>query len=200
MATKKQLYKKILLLEYFTIAWNLIEGVVSISIGLVSGSISLVAFGLESNIEVFSSVVTVWQLKGEGNGRRKPALKMISSALIVVAIYISFDAIKSFFDGHRPTPTITGIVAMSLITITMLMVGTLKKRLGHEMKDPVIVAESNFTLLDSALSASILCGLILNALMGWWWIDQLLALVIAGNAFWQGAKGISANKFLTRTI
>jgi divalent metal cation (Fe/Co/Zn/Cd) transporter len=69
--TKKQLNKKILILEYFTIAWNIVEGIISISIGIMSGSVSLFAFGLESNIEVFSSVVTIWELKGEDGERRK---------------------------------------------------------------------------------------------------------------------------------
>jgi len=170
-----------------------VEGIVSITIGIISGSVSLVAFGLESGIEVFSSSVTVWELRGAGNGRRKSALKMISGALIVVAIYIAFNAIKSFFEGHRPKPTLTGIVAMFFISLIMFFVGTLKKKLGKKMKNPVILAEANFTLLDSALSGSILCGLILNAILGWWWIDQFLALVIAGNAFREGLKGTVAN-------
>ncbi len=190
MISIKQYQRKILLFEYFTIAWNIVEGIVSITIGIISGSISLLAFGLESNIEVFSSVVTVWELKGIGNRRRKAALKMISWALIAVAIFIAFDAGKSFYDGNRPSPTMSGMIFMSLVTLVMFTVGSLKRNLGQKMKNPVILAESNFTLMDSGLSGSILCGLILNAIFGWWWVDQILALAIAVNAFRQGVKGI----------
>lgn len=191
MLTKRQMHKKILLFEYFTIAWNVVEGIVSITIGITSGSISLLAFGLESNIEVFSSVVTVWELKGVGNKRRESALKMISWALIAVAVYIAFDSVRSFFDVHHPVPTMAGMVFMSLVTLIMFTVGSMKRNLGRKMKNPVILAESNFTLMDSGLSGSILCGLILNAFMGWWWIDQILALGIAVNAFRQGVKGMN---------
>jgi divalent metal cation (Fe/Co/Zn/Cd) transporter len=190
MLSKKQCHRKILLLEYFTIAWNIVEGIVSITIGIVSGSVSLLAFGLESNIEVFSSVVTVWELKGVGNKRRRSALKMISWALIAVAIFITLDAVRSFFEGHRPTPTVAGMAFMLLVTVIMFIVGSLKRNLGRKMNNPVILAESNFTLMDSGLSGSILCGLILNATLGWWWVDQILALFIAVNAFRQGVKGI----------
>ena len=191
MLSKKQCHRKILLLEYFTIAWNIIEGIVSISIGIISGSVSLLAFGLESNIEVFSSVVTVWELKGVGNKRRGSALKMISWALITVAIFISLDAVRSFSGGHHSSPTVAGMVFMTLVTAIMFIVGSLKRNLGRKMKNPVILAESNFTLMDSGLSGSILCGLILNATLGWWLIDQILALAIAVNAFRQGMKGIN---------
>lgn len=193
MATKIQLHKKILLLEYFTIAWNVVEGIVSVTIGIMSGSISLFAFGLESSIEVFSSSVTVWELKCAGKGRRKSALKMISSALLLVAVYIAFNAIEYLLDGHRPESTMIGIAYMFLVSMVMSIVGTLKRNLGRKMKNPVILAEANFTFLDVALSCSIMCGLILNALLGWWWTDSMLALVIAGNAFREGIKGMLLN-------
>ncbi len=189
---KKQLHKKILFLEYFTILWNVFEGIISISIGVISGSVSLVAFGLESSIEVFSSSVAVWELNGAGSERRKAALKMISVALLIVAVYIAYNTTESFFGGHRAKPTMIGIVVMSLITVIMFVGGKAKRNLGLKMKNPVILAESNFTLMDSALSGSILCGLILNFLLGWWWTDQLLALVIALNAFKEGIKGVSS--------
>lgn len=187
---KKQLYKKVLALQYLTIAWNVIEGVVTISVGILTGSVSLFAFGLESWVEVFSSLVAVWELKGIGTVRRKSALKMISLALLVVAIYIAVNAIDSFIDGHHAKPTSLGMAYMASVTVVMFILGSVKRQFGHKMKNPVILAESNFTILDSALSGSILVGLLLNAWLGWWWTDQLLALLIAGNAFREGLSGV----------
>lgn len=148
----KKSNKKILLLEYFTIAWNVVEGVVAIAMGILTNSVSLFAFGLESNIEVFSSLVAVWNIKGENRGRDNFSLKMISSALFAVSIYIAFSAIKNLLDGHRPQTTILSILAMSVVSLVMFVVGTMKRRIGRDMHNSVIVAESNFTLLDATLS------------------------------------------------
>lgn len=187
---EKQLYKKILLLEYLTIGWNMLEGFIAITIGVISGSISLVAFGLESGIEVFSSVVTVWELKCEGNGRRDIALKLISVAFLFVAIYITISAINSLLDKDHSEPMIWGIIYMAMVSVVMYILGYLKRDLGKKMENPVIIAEANFTFLDVALSISILIGLIVHILLDWWWIDQILALIIALNAFVQGIIGL----------
>lgn len=191
--TNKPECKKILVLEYLTIAWNVVEGAVAITIGVLTGSISLLAFGLESGIEVFSSSITVWELKGTGDGRRKPALKLISLAFIAVAIYITITAINSFYHQKHPEPTMIGIVYMFLVSIIMSVLGWQKRIQGRKLNNPVILAEANFTFMDVALSSSVLLGLILNYWLDWSWVDQLLALVIAGNAFYHGIKGLKNN-------
>jgi divalent metal cation (Fe/Co/Zn/Cd) transporter len=186
-------HRKILILEYLTIAWNVVEGIVAVSIGIMSGSISLLAFGLESGIEVFSSSVTVWEIKGPGNGRRKLALKLISFAFIAVAIYITITAVSSFYNHKHPEPTMIGILYMFLVSIIMSVLGYQKRIQGLKLNNPVILAEANFTLMDVALSSSVLIGLILNYWLDWSWVDQFLALVIAANAFYHGIKGLKNN-------
>jgi divalent metal cation (Fe/Co/Zn/Cd) transporter len=191
---QKKFYKKILLLEYLTIAWNTVEGFVAVSIGFLSGSISLVAFGLESGIEVFSSLVTVWELKHKGVSRRKVALKLISFAFLFVSIYIFISTVNSFLNKDHAEPTILGIIYMAMVSIVMSFLGYFKRSLGKKMNNPVIIAEANFTFLDVALSSSILFGLLVNMMFDWWWIDQMMAMLIAGNAFAQGVKGVKGNK------
>jgi divalent metal cation (Fe/Co/Zn/Cd) transporter len=116
---------------------------------------------------------------------------LISGALIIVGLYIAYNALESLFEGHHPKPTSIGIVVMFFVSLIMFIVGSLKKKIGKEMNNPVILAESNFTLMDAALSGSIMCGLVLNMFFGWWWIDQSLALIIAGNALREGLKGMN---------
>ena len=190
MKNKKQSNKKILFLEYFTIGWNVIEGVVSMTIGILTGSVSLFAFGLESNIEVFSSLVAVWNMKRPGSEREKTSLKMISTALFAVSIYIAFSAIKNLIDRHHPQTTMASILVMTAVSLVMFVVGTMKRKIGRDMHNSVIIAESNFTLLDATLSTSIIAGLALNHFLGWWWVDSVLALVIAANAFREGLRGV----------
>jgi divalent metal cation (Fe/Co/Zn/Cd) transporter len=186
--SSKQDYKKALWLEYITIGWNIIEGAVSIIIGLLTGSVSLFAYGLESSIEVFSSGVTVWELKETGKGREKKALKMIGLAYLLVSAYIFIDASNSLFHGHHPQGTITGIIFMILTIIIMMTLGLLKKDLGKKINNKVVLADAKFSMIDAALSGTVLVGLILNATFGWWWTDQALALFLSGTAFREGLK------------
>jgi divalent metal cation (Fe/Co/Zn/Cd) transporter len=185
-----KLYKKALFLEYLTITWNVLEGVISMALGLLAGSVSLFAYGLESSVEVFASSVTVWELKGTGKGREKKALKMIGWAYLVVSAYVFFDAIQSLFAMHHPSSTPLGIIFLIVTVLVMLVLGVLKQNVGKKMNQPVVLADAKFTLIDGALSATVLIGLLLNTLFGWWWTDQALALFLAGAAFREGLKEI----------
>jgi divalent metal cation (Fe/Co/Zn/Cd) transporter len=187
---KERLYTRVRTLEYFTIVWNVIEGFVAVSVGVVSGSLSLVAFGLESGIEVFSSAVVIWELRSGKEKVRKYGLRMIGIALVLMAISIAVHAAMSLLAGRRAEPSLVGILFMFAVTAVMLAVGFAKRRLGKRLDDQVVVAESGVTLLDAGLSASIMTGLLLNLAFGWWWTDQILALLLAGNALREGVGGI----------
>src|SRR5476649_2120349 len=94
-----KLHKKALFYEYITIAWNIFEGIVCVTIGIFSGSVVLVAYGLESGVEVFASAMVVWDLKGGKKEREKIALKLIGLAYFVVSLYIFIDAAGSLYRG-----------------------------------------------------------------------------------------------------
>ena len=114
MAHKEQLRSKALFYEYLTIIWNVMEGIVCVTIGLLSGSIALVAYGLESSIEVFASAVVIWDLKGTDKKRAKPALKLIGGTYFVVSLYIFYDAVQSLLKGEHPQKTLFGIIFIIL--------------------------------------------------------------------------------------
>jgi divalent metal cation (Fe/Co/Zn/Cd) transporter len=188
MKTSGSLHQKALLYEYLTIAWNILEGVVCVSIGIITGSISLIAYGLESSVEVFSSAVVVWDLNGTGKGRSKIALKLIGFAYFVVSAYIFYDASKSLLSGEHPEKTIVGIIFIILTVFVMVTLGFIKKDIGTKMKSLTVLADAKFTLIDAALAGTVLVGLVLNALFGWWWADQAMALFLSGVAFREGIK------------
>lgn len=190
MVRDSLLHNRALRLEYLTISWNVLEGVISMLLGVLAGSVSLFAYGLESSVEVFASSVTVWELKGTGKGREKKALKMIGYAYLVVSLYVFIDASKSLFEGHHAEQTPFGITFMIITVIVMLILGLLKNDVGKKLKDSVVIADAKFTLIDAALSSTVLIGLLLNLLLGWWWTDQALALFLAGAAFREGLKEI----------
>jgi len=183
-----KLLTKALFYEYLTIAWNVFEGIVCITIGMLSGSVVLVAYGLESGIEVFASSVVVWDLKDPGNKREKIALRYIGFAYLVVSLYVFIDATVSLFAGHHPQKTIGGILFIILTVVVMLTLGLIKRFIGKKMKSETVLADAKFTLIDGALAATVLVGLVLNALVGLWWVDQVMALFLAGVACREGIR------------
>lgn len=187
----KNLVKKALLLEYSTIAWNVFEGIVSMVIGLMTNSVALFAYGLESSVEVFASSVVIWELKGTKSTKRKNlALKLIGLAYLIVSAYVFIDASISLFEKQHAEKTILGIIILTASAIAMATLGLFKRSVGNKMESETVLADAKFTLIDGALSTTVLIGLVFNALFGWWWMDQALALFLAGAAFREGVKEI----------
>lgn len=185
---QQKLLKKALFYEYLTIAWNIMEGIICVTIGLLSGSIVLVAYGLESGVEVFASSVVVWDLKKTKKESGKTALKLIGFAYLIVSAYIFIDASLSLLSGHHPQKTFLGIVFIVLTVLVMLTLGLIKRHIGQEMRSETVLADAKFTLIDGALAGTVLVGLAFNALLGWWWVDQSLALFLSGVAFREGIR------------
>lgn len=185
-----RLYKKALLFEYLTIAWNVFEGVASVTVGLLSGSVALVAYGLESSVEVFASSLVVWELKGTSKKREEIALKLIGLAYLVVSAYIFIHAIESILKGQHPQASLLGIILIVVTAVIMVALGFTKLNIGKHMESPTVLADAKFTLIDAALSITVLVGLVFNALFGFWWLDQALALFISGVAFREGVREI----------
>lgn len=183
-------YKKALMLEYLTIAWNILEGLACISVGLFTGSVSLFAYGLESGVEVFASCTVVWQLKSTDKKREKIALKLIGLAYLIVSAYVFIDALSSLRDGHHAERSFLGVILMVITASAMLLLGLYKREVGEKMKSETVLADAKFTLIDSALSTTVLIGLFFNAFFGFWWMDQALALFLSGVAFREGIREV----------
>lgn len=190
LKTNTKLEKKALFYEYLTIAWNVFEGLSSMFVGFITGSISLFAYGLESSVEVFASSIVVWELKGTGKGREKIALKLIGVAYLIVSAYVFFDAAQSLLAGHHPERSFLGVILMIITACVMLLLGIKKRSIGKDLKSETVLADAKFTIIDASLSATVLVGLLFNALLGWWWTDQALALFLSGVAFREGIREV----------
>lgn len=181
-------YKKALLLEYITIAWNLFEGVTCISIGLFIKSVSLFAYGLESSIEIFSSSVVVWDLKTNNRKTQDMVLKLIGLAYLLASAYIFIDAVQALFSSTHIQKTTLGIFMTTVSALVMVYLGIAKNKIGKKIKSPTVLADAKFTLIDAALSVTVLIGLVFDTFFGWWWMDQAIALFLSGVAFREGLR------------
>ena len=170
------------LLEYLTIVWNLLEGIISIGAGLLAGSIALIGFGFDSLIEVSSGAALLWRLHMDAPERREKAeaiaLKVVGISFILLAVYIAFDAIKSLVKGELPEASYLGIAIAALSLLVMPYLAKAKRRVAAMIQSRALQADSRQTDICAYLSAILLGGLLLNALFGWWWADPLAALIM----------------------
>jgi divalent metal cation (Fe/Co/Zn/Cd) transporter len=167
-----------LLLEYVTLAWNALGVIVLALAAYAARSVALAGFGLDSLIEIFASVVVVWQLMGIHLNRERFALRLIGIAFGLLVVYITAQLTYAVLTRTRPAPSMGGIVWTATTFIAMLLLAYGKHITGQQLRNEVLRTEARVTLIDAYLAGAVLAGLALNALLGWWWADPLASLVI----------------------
>ena len=186
----RDLRRRAFRLEYATIAWNVVEGIAAVGAGLLAGSVALVAFGLDSSVEVFASAVVVWELRGADRRRERRAVRAIGAAYLVVAGYVMLDAVNALRNANHPETSAVGMVLLASTVVVMLGLGIAKLRVGRALDSQTVIADGRFSLVDGSLAAAVLVGLALSALFGWWWADAVLAIVISLLAFREGREAL----------
>jgi divalent metal cation (Fe/Co/Zn/Cd) transporter len=172
------LIRRGLLLEYLTLGWNVV-GVVIVAVAAYNArSVALAGFGLDSLIEIFASVIVVWQLLGVNQQRERLALRLIGAAFFALALYILAQITVTLLTRTHPAPSIGGIVWLAATFMAMLFLAYGKRVMGKQLGNVVLMTEGHVTLIDAYLAGAVLIGLILNALFDWWWADPLASLVI----------------------
>lgn len=167
-------------LEYLTIVWNCLESLLAIGAGWLAGSIALVGFGVDSVIESLSGLALLWRLQdGErGEQREQAALRFVGVSFLLLAAYVAFDALHSLLRREPPEASYAGIALALLSLAVMPLLARAKRRVAAQLNSRALAADSKQTDLCAWLSAILLGGLLLNALLGWWWADPVAALVM----------------------
>jgi divalent metal cation (Fe/Co/Zn/Cd) transporter len=172
-------------LEYFTLAWNSLEAVVSLAAGVLSGSIALIGFGMDSVIENGSAVALLWRLRraNEATERQREraeavALRVVGALFLLLAAYLAFDSILVLFRHLEPARSVVGIVMAAAAVVVMPLLGRAKRRTAKELASGALRADSRQSDFCAYLAGITLVGLALNALFGWWWADPVSALLI----------------------
>ncbi len=196
--------KKALLLEYFTVAYNVVECVVSIVAGLAAGSVALVGFGLDSAIESLSGGVLIWRLRKHGTMSceeeervEKKAIKLVAWSFFALGTYTLVASLKKLYFAEIPDPSVVGIVIAVLSIIIMPLLALAKNRMGKNMGLRSLIADSRQTLMCSLLSVALLIGLGANYLYGLWWADPVAALVITALILKEGVSTLKQGKLCT---
>jgi divalent metal cation (Fe/Co/Zn/Cd) transporter len=180
---REQLVKRGRRLEYFTVAYNSLEGLIAIVAGLAAGSIALVGFGFDSIIEVTSGLTLIWRLHADVHEEQRErvemlALRIVGICFLALALYVSYDSIKSLITHDSPDESVAGIILAAASLIVMPLLVRAKRRIARGIRSAAMAADAKQTELCTYLSAILLGGLLLNALFGWWWADPLAALIM----------------------
>ena len=186
---RRVLSRRIRYLVAATITYNVVEAVVALAEGTRVSSAALLGFGLDSVIEVSSAAAVAWQFAGrDPEAREKTALRIIAFSFFGLAAYVTVDSVRGLLGHGEAEPSTTGIALAAISLAVMPVLSWAQRRAGRELGSSSAVADSKQTLLCTYMSAVLLVGLLLNALLGWSWADPLAGLVIAAIAVREGLE------------
>ncbi|WP_433164079.1 cation diffusion facilitator family transporter [Kribbella sp. CA-247076] len=186
---RRRLGRRAQLLAGASVGYNLVEAVVAISAGAVSGSVALVGFGLDSIVEVASGLIILWQFRHPlPETRERRALRLIALSFFGLAAYVSFESVRALVGRSEPDASPVGIGLAVASLLVMPVLSAAQRRTGKALGSNAVVADGTQTLLCTYLSAVLLAGLVLNATVGWFWADAVAGLVIAAVAAREGVQ------------
>jgi divalent metal cation (Fe/Co/Zn/Cd) transporter len=192
---RQSLVKRGTRLSYFTIAWNSLEGLIAVVAGAVAGSISLVGFGIDSFIEVVSGATLLWRMTVDADVKSREqserfSLRVVGICFLSLAAYVTYESCSDFTSRKAPRHSIAGIILACISLVVMPILSHAKKKVGHQLGSAAMNADARQTDFCVYLSAILLGGLLLNALLGWWWADPAAALIMVPIIAKEGFDGI----------
>jgi cation diffusion facilitator family transporter len=199
---RRSLLRRGFRLEVFTVAYNVVEALVSVAAGWLAGSIALIGFGLDSTIEVIAAVAVghrlLRELRGDDsegvNRRERQALLLVGITFFLLSAYVVYEAGGKLLRAERPEPSLVGIVVASLSLLLMPLLGWMKYRTGAALSSKALMADAKETFVCSYLSLTLLAGLLLNAWLGWWWADPAAALVMVPFLLHEGWEAVEESR------
>ena len=202
MNDRTALLKKASRLEYLTVGWNVVEGVIAVAAALSAGSVALLGFGLDSFVESTSGLILLWRLSKEQRSTDasaedierldRRAHRLVAATLFLLAAYITVDSALALWNGERPEVSFVGLWLVSVSIAVMLWLARAKAQAARELGSRALEADSFQTLACWWLSVVTLAGLGANAAFGWWWADPVAALGVVvlvvreGREAWRG--------------
>ena len=195
--TRNDLLRRALRLEWLTVGWNVIEGLVAVAAALAAGSVALLGFGIDSFVESASGGILVWRLVAEKRAVDHHAIerldrrarRLVAISLFALALYIVIDASLSLWRAERPGASPAGIVVTILSMLVMVWLARAKRGAATALGSRALEADAFQTTACWWLSLITLAGIGLNAAFGWWWADPAAAI---GMTYFLVREGLQA--------
>jgi divalent metal cation (Fe/Co/Zn/Cd) transporter len=190
-AERERLERRARLLAWTGNAWHLVEFGIALGAGIAAGSVALVAFGLDSLIEVAAAGVVIWLFtggRGSSHAAERRAQQLVAASYALLVVYVGVEAVRDLLAAHHPGTSWVGIGLAAFTAPTMPLLARAKRRVGRALSSSATVSEAGQNMICAYLSVALLVGLLANALAGWWWADPAAALVIAAVAAREGVE------------
>jgi divalent metal cation (Fe/Co/Zn/Cd) transporter len=190
----KKLQLRGIRLEQFTLAYNIAEGAIAVTAGFIAGLVSLIGFGIDSGIEVFTAVLVLTRLRAQfysgefDENKERKALKLIGVTFYLLAAYVAFTSLRNLVIEPSPQVSVAGIALTSMSVLIMPFLAHLKMSTGRKLGSRLLMADAKETQLCVWLSASTLTGLVAFYLFSWNWVDSVAGLIIAVFAVNEGRE------------
>jgi cation diffusion facilitator family transporter len=194
VADHARLQRRGVLLEWFTVTWNVVEAAVAITAGVVASSVALVGFGIDSGIEVVAASALLWRFRTAGvdateeehSAAERRALYIVGGTFFVLAAYIAIEAFSALVSSDEPETSTVGVALALVSLVVMPTLAYAKQRTGRALESRALEADAVETWVCAYLSLALLAGVGLNAAFGWWWADPIGALAMLPVILWQG--------------
>lgn len=182
-------------LEYFTIVWNSLEGIIAVVAGIIAGSISLVGFGVDSFIEVTSGTALLWRMSVDADEHRREriehtTLRIVGACFLALAGYVGYEAVSNLVARQAPAHSLAGIILACVSLVVMPLLSRAKRRVAADLNSAAMNADAKQTEFCTYLSAILLGGLLLNAVYDLWWADPIAALAMVPIIAKEGIDGL----------
>jgi divalent metal cation (Fe/Co/Zn/Cd) transporter len=187
----RRLARRVRLLSWLSLAAMSVEGIVALLAGFLAGSIALVGFGLDSAVEGFASVIIIWRFTGSrvmSPSAERRAQQLVAIQFFILAPYVAVESVRSLLGGEHPDVSVLGMGLAAWSLVTMPLLGIAKQRIADEIGSAATKGEGRQNLLCAYLAGALLVGLAGNALVGAWWLDPVVGLLIAGVALKEGLE------------
>jgi divalent metal cation (Fe/Co/Zn/Cd) transporter len=193
--SRPALVRRGLLLNYLTIGYNLVEAIVSVAAGIVAGSVALVSFGVDSGIEVTSSLAAHWRLRADTDPERRERAervthRIIGVSLLALAAYVVVESVTTVWERKAPEASRVGLAILVLSVISMPIIADASRKVARALGSRALEADAAQTSLCAYLSAIALVGVGLNTALGWWWADPVAALGMVPIIAKEGLEGL----------
>jgi len=186
MVTKAKLVQQSMRTEYFSTGWMAFEFVVGLTAGLQAGSILLIAFGLDSFLEIIAGSTLIWRLRKEANGaptavieraERRSSL-VVGTVLLGLSVYVTAISVYNLATHQVANESPMGM-AIAIASVILMPFLTLRKRkLGQALHSAALVEDGMCNITCAYMAGTVLVGAVVTTLFNWWWADSVAALVL----------------------
>ena len=182
-------------LAFFTIFYNLAEGLISIYIGYSDETITLFGFGVDSFIEVLSGIgilAMVLRIRGHPETSRsqfeKSALRVTGASFYLLVAGLAITSIYNLFTAHKPTTTLPGLIISLISIMVMWALVTGKRKVGGALNSQPILSDANCTMVCIYMSVVLLASSLVYQFTGFGFVDSIGALGLIYFSYSEGKE------------